>query len=53
LTALKRSRPNRRTRWRRWHKTFSSSASDHVYPTGIPVSLQKGTVSKGMVVNRN
>jgi hypothetical protein len=53
LTALKRSRPNCRMWWRCWHKTISSTASDHGNPAGIPVSMQKGTVLKGMVVNRN
>jgi hypothetical protein len=50
---LKRPRPNRRTRWWRWHKMTSSSASDHVNPAGIAVSMQKGTTSKGMEANRN
>jgi hypothetical protein len=31
----------------------SSSASDHENPTGITVSMQKGTASKGMETNRN
>jgi hypothetical protein len=29
----------------------SSSASDHGNPTGIAVSMQKGTTSKGMEAN--
>jgi hypothetical protein len=31
----------------------SRSASDHENPTGIAVSMAKGTTSKGMEVNRN
>jgi hypothetical protein len=53
LTELKRSRPTRRMWWRLWHKMTSSSASDHGNPTGIAVSMQKRTTSKGMAANRN
>ena len=45
LTALKRSRPNR--------EMTSSSASDCGNPAGVSVSMQKGTISKGMETNRN
>jgi hypothetical protein len=31
----------------------SSSASNHGYPDGLTVSLQKGISLKGMEVNRN
>jgi hypothetical protein len=31
----------------------SNPASDHGNPTGITVSMQKGTTSMGMEVNRN
>jgi len=31
----------------------SRSASDHGNPTGIAVSMTKGTTSKGMRANRN
>jgi hypothetical protein len=34
-------------------KMTSSSASDHGNPAGIPVSVQKGTTSKGMETNIN
>ena len=53
LTALKRSRPNRRTWWRRWREMTYSSASDHGNPAGIAVSIQKGTTSNEMEANRN
>jgi len=39
LRALKRSRLNHRTRWRRWSKITSNSAPDHGNPTGITVSM--------------
>jgi hypothetical protein len=32
---------------------ISSSASDHGNPAGGGVSMQKGTLSKGMETNRN
>ena len=53
LTALKRSRLSHRTWWRHWHEMTSSSASNHGNPTGIALSMQKGTTAKGMEVNRN
>jgi len=53
LTALKRSRPNRRTWRRRWREMTSSSASDHRNPAGIAISMPNGTTSKGMGANRN
>jgi hypothetical protein len=53
LTALKRSRPNHRMWWRRWHEMTSSIASNHVNPTGIALSMQKGTTLKGMEANKN
>ena len=31
----------------------SSSASDHGNPAGVAVSMQKGTISKGVEMNRN
>jgi hypothetical protein len=43
LTALKRSRPNRRMWWRCWREMTSSNASDRGSPTGIALSVQKGT----------
>ena len=51
LTAVKRSRMNCRTWWRHWCKMTSSSASDRGNPTGIAVSMQKGTTLKGMEAN--
>jgi hypothetical protein len=53
LTALKRSRPNRRTRWRRWREMTSRSAFYRGKPAGISVSMPKGTTSKGRGANRN
>jgi hypothetical protein len=53
LTALKRSRLNHRTWWRCWSEMTSNHASDHGNPTGITVSMQKGTTSKGKEANRN
>jgi hypothetical protein len=53
LTALTRSRLNCRTWWRCWRKINSSSASDYGNPTGIVVSMQKGTALKRMEANRN
>jgi hypothetical protein len=52
LTALKIARLNHRM-WRCWSEMTSNSASDHGNPTGITVSMQKGTTSKGMEANRN
>jgi hypothetical protein len=37
LTTLKRSKPYRRTWWRRWRNMTSSSASDHGNSAGIAV----------------
>jgi len=51
LTALKRSRPYRRTWWRNWRIMTSRSASNHGNPAGITVSLPKGTTLKGMGAN--
>ena len=53
LMALKRSRPYRRTSWRRWHKMTYRHASDHGNPAGIDVSMPNGTILKGMGANRN
>jgi len=53
LTALKRSRPYRRTWWRRWCNMTSRSASNRGSPAGIDVTMRKGTISKGMGLNRN
>jgi hypothetical protein len=52
LRALKRSRLNRRTRWRCWRKMTSSSAFDYRNPAGIAVLTQKGTTKK-MEANKN
>jgi hypothetical protein len=51
LTALKWSRPNRRSWRRRWREMTSRSASDRGNPTGIAVSMPKRTTSKGMGAN--
>ena len=53
LTALKRSRLNQRTWWRRSHEMTSSSASNHGNPAGMTVSMPRGTTLKGMVANIN
>ena len=53
LTAFKRSRLNHKMWWRCWSKMTFNRTFDHGNPTGITVSMQKGTTSKGMVVNRN
>jgi len=53
LAGLKRSRPYRRTRCRRWLEMTSRSASDRRNPAGIAVSMPKGTTSKGRGANRN
>jgi len=47
LTALKRSRPNSRTRCKRWHEMTSRSASNHGNPAGIAVSMPKGLPQRG------
>jgi hypothetical protein len=53
MTALNRSRPNRRTWWRSWCKMTCRSASYHGNPSAIAVSVQKRNTSKGMGTNRN
>ena len=48
LRTLTRSRPYRRTWWRRWCNLTSTDVSDHGNPAGIVVTMRKGTTSKGM-----
>jgi hypothetical protein len=48
LTALKRSRPYRRTWWERWPEMTFRSASNHGNCTRIVASMPKGTTSKGI-----